>query len=191
MFSSLLLSGGILPISEALASEQASQEITSTNKELNDSEVKQIEQFIHFNEQSEEFILDEQAINIIGIENFNLAQQMVTKTNQQIAIAKQDNSAVIWVQDTDGNEICVTPYQTMAYGKNDVQFHWNYARIFLNKGTVQAIGAGLSIGGIWVPEPIVSKVAASLGVGIALIPHGIWFDYNYFIGVLTGNFGFQ
>lgn len=54
----------------------------------------------------------------------------------------------------------------------------------MSKGTIQGIGAGVTLAGIWIPEPVVSKIAATLGVAIGLIPSGIRFDYNFYIAGL-------
>jgi hypothetical protein len=80
---------------------------------------------------------------------------------------------------------------TRGFGKNHVEFHWNYARVWLSKGTIHNIGRGAAFAGIWIPEPIVSKVCASLGFVASLTPNGVWFDYNYSGGILLGRFGWQ
>ncbi|WP_429976091.1 hypothetical protein [Enterococcus sp. DIV0086] len=61
-------------------------------------------------------------------------------------------------------------------GKNDAKVYWWGVRIWLSKTTVNLIGAGVTIGGIWVPEPVVSKVLATVGVVIGLCPGGIVFN---------------
>lgn len=193
LFSAMSLGTIFLPFSNIIANADVinSQSESVINNNFSEIENRQIEQFISFDKSTEKFTLNNNAKQNLGTEKFNKVQQVVTETNRQIELAKKDNNVIVWVEDTKGEEQCLTPFQTFAYGKTDIKFYWNFARVYLSKGTVQGIGAGLTLGGIWVPEPIVSKVASSLGVGIAFIPHGIWFDYNYFIGVLTGNFGYQ
>lgn len=43
----------------------------------------------------------------------------------------------------------------------------------------------MAIGGIWIPEPLVTKILATLGVVIALCPGGIAFDYNYILAGIS------
>lgn len=63
-----------------------------------------------------------------------------------------------------------------AEGKNDAKVYWWGVRIWLSKTTVNLIGAGVTIGGIWVPEPVVSKILATVGVVVGLCPGGIVFN---------------
>ena len=52
-------------------------------------------------------------------------------------------------------------------------------KIFISQRTLQGIGAGVSIAGVWVPEPLVSKMASTLGIVVAVAPGGIWADFTY------------
>lgn len=46
------------------------------------------------------------------------------------------------------------------------------------------IGGGITIGGIWIAEPVVSKILATLGGFSGFVPGGIAFDYNYIMGAI-------
>lgn len=75
-------------------------------------------------------------------------------------------------------------------GTIEVEIKVVFTITYLSQRTVQLIGGGLAIGGDWIPEPVVAKVAGTLGVVASLTPHGIWFDYNPFLRTFT-NCGFQ
>ncbi|SEI49027.1 hypothetical protein SAMN02910453_0524 [Lachnospiraceae bacterium A10] len=64
-------------------------------------------------------------------------------------------------------------------GVTKVVVHWWGLSVYLSKSTIKAIGAGTTVAGIWMPEPVISKVLATLGVGVAFCPGGIAFDYDF------------
>lgn len=173
----------------AIGEEQ--HDTLSLQEQLTNKEIGIINDFVNYDKITESFMINPDISSVLDTHKINIAQDIIIETNRHIQLAKQDFMTNVTIETPEGIEFPINKLQSRAYGKNDIKFYWNYARVWLNKGTVQGIGTGLTLGGIWIPEPIVSKVAASLGVGIALTPSGIWFDYNYFNGVLTGNFGFQ
>lgn len=74
---------------------------------------------------------------------------------------------------------CFVNVDAYQEGKNDVvRNNWGI-EVYISKSTINAIGAGVSIGGIWIPEPVVSKVLSSVGVVVALCPGGIVLEYHY------------
>ncbi len=71
-------------------------------------------------------------------------------------------------------------------GSNYVHVYWWGLRIGLSKSTVNGIGTGVAIGGVWIPEPTVSKILASLGILAAASPGGIVFNSTPPIAVFWG-----
>lgn len=70
---------------------------------------------------------------------------------------------------------------TLAFkqGVTKVEAHWYGFRVWLSRDTVRAIGGGIGIAGVWIPEPVVSKVFATIGgVTAAFAPGGIVFNYT-------------
>lgn len=195
LVSSILLGGGLLQGTSVFASEvekDSGTKPTSVVKEdLSDNEISLINNYVFYDVTSQSFMLNDGLDLVLNSTKVDLAQAMINETNSHIQTAKKDSNVNVTVTTPEGKDIKLTTRLSRAYGRNDVKFYWNYARVFLSKGTVQAIGGGLSLAGIWIGAGVVAQVAASLGVGIPFIPHGIWFDYNYFYGVLGGSFGFQ
>ncbi len=79
-------------------------------------------------------------------------------------------------------------------GVNRVEVRWYGLRVYLSKTTVQVLGGGVAIGGIWVPEPVVSKILATVGVVVALCPGGIAFNWTptpYYPYGVTWGFSWQ
>ncbi|SDM61296.1 hypothetical protein SAMN04488137_1027 [Fictibacillus solisalsi] len=63
-------------------------------------------------------------------------------------------------------------------GVNKVTWHWWGARIYISRNTVRYVANRDAIGGIWVPHPIMSKAASTLGVIYFMCPGGIRFDVS-------------
>ena len=64
-------------------------------------------------------------------------------------------------------------------GVTKIDFYWWGVTIYLSKTAINVIGTGISIGGILIPETVVSKILSTLGAVVTLCPGGIAFDYNY------------
>lgn len=88
---------------------------------------------------------------------------------------------------------------TRAAGVNKVVVYWNFARIFVNKNTVNNVILGSTTGlafllgvtpGVGITIGLAGSIILSI-VGTKQVSNGIWFDYNYFIGVATANWGWQ
>lgn len=58
-------------------------------------------------------------------------------------------------------------------GVTKVTFHWWGAKIYIKKSHLRNLGKGLTVGGIWIPHKVVSKVAATGGVILASAQGGI------------------
>ena len=68
-------------------------------------------------------------------------------------------------------------------GVTKVVFHWWGVTVYLSRSTVRWLGLGITIAGIWIPEAVVTKVLATLGVVAQSCPGGIRFDYYVFMPV--------
>lgn len=53
---------------------------------------------------------------------------------------------------------CCISASAYQEGETKVQVNNWGVEVYLSKSTVQCLGVGISVGGIWVPEPIVSKI---------------------------------
>ena len=62
--------------------------------------------------------------------------------------------------------------------KRQIEFHGTTVRVLLSKTTINRVGAGVAIGGIWVPEPVISKILATVGVIAGVAPGGVYADYG-------------
>jgi hypothetical protein len=132
------------------------------------------------------YVFDEAvASTALPADQIRVVRDLVASVNEQLRHAYTASTARVVVSAADKLVTVtnvgaptsgeVTPFFTEGVTK--VEAHWWGISVYLSKTTVQAIGGGIAIGGIWIPEPVVSKVLATLGVVVALCPGGIAFDW--------------
>lgn len=191
--ASLLFLNYVSPVLNVSASEK--EEITT--KDL--ASQKQIEsiagQYIHFDSKSQEFKIDLENLKLVlSQEEVKIIVEQVNTTNEKIKSSLNDKNSEfsIYVVDSNNNKIALNENFSRKRGKNDIEFYWNFARIYIDGNNVRlALQAGFIIAGVNVTSGAVATVCGLLGLAAGEIKDGIWFDYNYFIGVLCGNYGWQ
>jgi len=114
-----------------------------------------------------------------GQVNFDFKAALNTGYSRQVV-----NDVQKLVKKSDGSVLATTVTEQMlryTYVKNDAQWFWWGVRIWLSKGTLTNIGAGVSITGIWLPATWPVKALSSLGAlgGRTLIKGGIVSDMNW------------
>lgn len=143
--------------------------------------------------QNNKFVLKLPNDFIASNDSIEQAQTLIKTSNEAI----EKNNLTI---DVDTKIASSNNRFTRGVGVNKVDWHWNYARVFLKKddaklflgtsaGTVGVVATFLSI-----PTGAAFSLAVglvALGIKIGQINDGIWFDYNYVNGVLTRNWGWQ
>jgi len=118
------------------------------------------------------------------------ANATINQTNEFI---KQNNLTInpeTKTGDIPANSLKDSPFVNFSYGFNGHgTFHWNYVRIYIDKGTANGIKAG-TIGASSalvgkIPNPyLLAAAGACVGLLAMLnINNGIWFDYNYWTGI--------
>ncbi|RDV27736.1 hypothetical protein [Lysinibacillus capsici] len=185
VITSMLLTSAMLPFDKASASELENQESTVVIQQqanpsiLSDYEINLLDPYVNFDFAGKTF-------SIISEASTELSPELYTKLENQISLANAQ------IQQLDLNSQAETQIpQAMAAakyvnGKTDIDFHWWGATVYLSRNTLIGLGGGIAIGGLWIPEPVISKVLGSLGIALgtaASITGGVKFDYKY-IGVL-------
>ena len=185
----LALSLAILPynlISTPVYAEEKSVYLDN-NKEKNYNE---FDKFIIV--QNNKYVLNIVDETVFNQEDLETVKLMVEKANETIV----NEDLII----NPSNKIATPRIATRAYGKNAIEFHWNYARIYLDAGQTKALvnatiaGGSTALGGFFGQ---VGGAAAGAIIGAYLstvigdnIKNGVWVDYNYFAGRVN-NFGWQ
>jgi hypothetical protein len=134
--------------------------------------------------QGHEYVIDQDlAARKLSAPELSLVTKLISNTNEQInhAFAVKTDDVKVEVSDTIAfikKEPLSVSYKAKE-GVTKVEWFWWGARVYLSKTTVRYISGGISIAGLWIPEPIVSKIIATIGVVSAVaIPGGIVFDVN-------------
>lgn len=185
----LALSLAILPynlISTPVYAEEKSVYVDN-NKEKNYNE---FDKFIIV--QNNKYVLNIVDETVFNQEDLETVKLMVEKANETIV----NEDLII----NPSNKIATPRIATRAYGKNAIEFHWNYARIYLDAGQTKALvnatiaGGSTALGGFFGQ---IGGAAAGAIIGAYLstvigdnIKNGVWVDYNYFAGRVN-NFGWQ
>lgn len=140
-----------------------------------------------------QYVLNLPADNKFSKTEINEAQILIDHSNQVIT---QTNAVI----NMTTKVASLYPIQAFSYGKNDIQIHWNYARIYLNKSQTKAlvsaaIGGGSTALGGFLGSVGGAAAGAAIGAYIASIAgdnikNGCWVDFNYFTKTVN-KFGWQ
>ncbi|EAF9900840.1 hypothetical protein A7B70_14785 [Listeria monocytogenes] len=149
------------------------------------------EKYISFSSELKRYVISPEINNELSKDKVTLIDSQVEITNEQINLSKKDSNINVIAVNSNGNEEVVKKTLLRGAGVNSIKFHWNYARVKISKSTLQNIGTGMTLGGIWIPQRLVAGICSSLGVGISKAKSGIWFDYNYFSNLLLTGYGWQ
>lgn len=196
---SLALAMGIslvLPSIGAYATETPIKEVKDMPQTAAKDDLSQYDRYIEI--VNNQYVLSAQGKANINLAEVNQVQQQLSYTNKIIAdkgltIDKENRTATYLdfsSAATSSNNLVSIAARKYKQGVTKIKFRWNYARVYLSKTAVKNIGSGMSLGGIWIPHPIVKTACATLGVVVSRCPGGIWFEYNYFATFL-GKCGWQ
>lgn len=136
-----------------------------------------LNKWVGYDKAQNEYFIKNGAKDELFSSDYKLLESCLDITNANISRSDFSSGEVFVVSPSDEGRIF--PTARLGGGVTKIQFHWWGATIYLSKTTINTMGAGITVGGIWIPEPVVSKIAATLGVVITLCPGGIVFDYNY------------
>lgn len=158
----------------ALAAENKT---LNTVPPLSQEEKVALNQWVSYSDDNMQYVIKSGAKSALSDEEYRVLSHYITVTNSNISKADFSTNEVFIVAPEE--EFQYVNARAYNEGVTKIEFHWWGASIYLSKTTIMTIGAGITIGGIWIPEGVVTKILATVGVVIALCPGGIAFDYNY------------
>lgn len=143
------------------------------------SEEKNIKlnEWVIYNEKEKQFKIKIEAKDKLNNMDYNLLEDYLNNTNSTIEKLDFSKGDVFVISPEE--DIEMTERAKYNRGVTKINFYWWGARVYLSKTTINRIGYGTTIGGIWIPEPHVSKIVATVGVVASVCLGGIVFDYNY------------
>ena len=190
--STIVLAG--VPLASATpAGSDNVPSLTSTvadNSEVDAATREKADRFI--STQEDQFVIDGAAKSALTPNELQKVEASVKEANTAIASASSTNDPSVEkkvndksiafsqstgprIENTDGD--AVDPF--FQPGRNGIEYYWWGVKVFISQGTLKGIGAGVSIAGVWIPEPLVSKIVSTLGIAVAVAPGGIWADFTY------------
>lgn len=173
----LTLSGVVLPIFQNNI-VHASEETLSHERKLSDSEINKIDKYIII--KNKQYALNPS--NDLSNELKHLAEKRISRTNEMIK--KYKGTLLI---NQSSKTMVGFNLLSRDSGKNDVEFHWNYARVYIDAPNIRLLGAGLiggAAGGIGFAietfglSVLAGMITGFVGQKLSEIEDGIWFDYN-------------
>ena len=143
----------------------------------------------------DQFSVDSEAESVFSEKDLQEIENEVKAQNEKINEAKADSnlemkvagdSVTFWekepkISSSDNDDI--DPY--FQEGRSGIEFHGTTVRLLMSKTTINRMGNGIAIGGIWVPEPVVSKILATGGVIAGAAPGGMYADFGI-ASIVTG-----
>ena len=144
----------------------------SIKDHLSENEVQQVENSVSEANKQIRTAKEKQSRTVTKNESAQEEPEFIESTTEEAVIFTQSSPKL---ENSDGDDI--TPH--FQEGETSISYFWWGVRIRLSKTTLQYLGGGVAIGGVWVPEPLVSKILATLGIITSLSPGGIWADYTY------------
>lgn len=173
--------------------------ITENELEIGKETVSKADNYITFNKETNEFVVDKNGLLMaVSSEEYESVLANIANTNKEIksSLNNLDGNTNVRVVTPNNEKISLYESKTRDSGKNDLEWHWNYVRIYLTADTATtAFELGYGLAGIFIPIRVVQAACFLLAFGAEKLPlkRGIWFDANYFMGGLTNvrNAGWQ
>lgn len=81
---------------------------------------------------------------------------------------------------------CCISASAFQEGVTKLQHHGWRIELYLSKTMVSTMSAGVSLFGMWIPEPTVTKILASAGIVASQCPGGIILDFYPPFQIPTG-----
>ncbi|PKR82493.1 hypothetical protein [Heyndrickxia camelliae] len=141
----------------------------------NQEELSKLSSYVVLNEESLRYEIKEEAKQSLTDDEFNFLYSSVNTTNEQL----NENTEVSLENLVIPSNEQVLDHNNLEYknGVTKLEWHWWGLRVYLSKNTINYASGGVAIGGIWIPEPIISKVLSTLGVLGTFVPGGVRFDF--------------
>ncbi|MBC1814094.1 MULTISPECIES: hypothetical protein [Listeria] len=202
-----VLAGGMLISSMSVPSlaqanttvpqENTENQSTTVGNTLTNMETTLADKYVSYNEETKSFELSSSIGTVMPVDRVKLVESYVEETNKQLRLAENNIDEEAYAVTPSGDVSSVSNGSKIMLhkaGVTRVDYHWNYCRIKISAGALKfAVSGGIALSGVYAPAKIVRAACAIAGLSVSSIKfkNGVWFDYNYLIGVLTGNAGKQ
>ena len=175
-FSSLVFINAAFPLAETVKANESVTVAKSKEYTLSEEQKNRLDKYVNAS-----FELSDFEYNLLKtkVSETNAAIDSIKLSSNEYKVVSQDSITVFQeVKDVNRYSFAFRSISGYQEGENAIRFYWWGARVWLSKTTVNYLGAGITLGGIWIPEAIVSKILATAGVVLGNCPGGIVFNYT-------------
>ena len=171
--AAVAVSGTLVLSGIGVAAPAAASEVTtaiSASGEVSTTLINAVDPYVALEDGQYEFNVDA-ASRAVSKDDLTHAQLLVEEMNSLLRDAYKYNptqtgieivgKSVTFTQASTRNPGGVT---TMAYGVDNVEAHWYGFRVWISKGTLNNIGSGVTIAGLWIPSFVATGDCLNNGV---------------------------
>lgn len=177
---------------------------SQTSAEMSQTLVDVANDYVTYNVSLKKFVVSEDLAKTVTILDYTLVKNQVESTNDFISeeikngtqnfVVKDANNLSHFVQVDNFDSIMGV---NLSAGRNDIQVHWNYVRIFIDKSNLNkyknigsgALGAAVGARG-GVPGAVIGSVVGGVIAEFTHFDNGMWFDFNFAMRKVTA-YGWQ
>ncbi|RDW20838.1 hypothetical protein CWR48_04595 [Oceanobacillus arenosus] len=140
------------------------------------------DQYVKLNLKEKKYYLTNEAQERLDSQTFTALENQIQTANQNIKESLAYPAISPDEYALSDPTVKTNPIELQAKfkeGVNKIVFHWWGTSVYVKKSTLNSLGKGITIAGIWIPQTLLRKVVASMGVVIGSVPGGMIFDRAY------------
>lgn len=154
-------------------------EVDINNYDISNELIQKADPYVKLTDNG--FYLEGNAKKILNETELKIVENHITLANENINslgdnFIKENNYASV-LYTNDNNPILSRA--NFKEGITKVEFHWWGLQVYASKSYINACGGAMSIGTVYIPEPVVTKIVATLGGVMGMCPGGIKFKYSF------------
>lgn len=170
------------PVTEANHPLKQKYTVTEAEKEKFNPYVSLDEETLQY------FIINDARSELTEAEYLKLSQ-MIDQTNsfiKTVDFEKYGDEIFVILNESESFQTSISETREYVEGVTKIDVHWWGYTVYLSKTTLNTIGLGVDIAGIFIKHPVVSVAAGILGFALGYAPGGIVFDYNTIVAAIPG-----
>ena len=148
---------------------------------VTEAEKEKFNPYVSLNEETHQYFITDEAQSKLTYAEYLKLSQMIEQTNsfiKTIDFEKYGNEIFIISDGLESFKTSISESREYVEGVTKIEVYWWGYTIYLSKTTLNTIGTGVSIAGIFIKHPVVAVAASILGFALGQAPGGIVFDYN-------------
>ncbi len=156
---------------------------------VTEAEKEKFNPYVSLNEETRQYFITADARSDLTDAEFLKLSQIIEQTNsfiKTIDFEKYGDEVFIISSELESFQTSISENREFVEGVTKIDVHWWGYTVYLSKTTLNTIGLGVDIAGIFIKHPVVSVAAGILGFALGYAPGGIVFDYNTIVAAIPG-----